>query len=380
MSSTGPDAGRGAARRSFGPVESRTSSPSSAPRAATRSRWCHRAGTRGWSVGPCPRPERSSSTCGVSTPIGAVDTTAAQVTVGAGATLAALQAHVRSDGLSFGVDLSARDTATIGGMVATNAGGLHVVKHGSMRAQVLGVQAVLGTGELVEANLAGLLKDNTGYDLPGLLCGSEGTLGIVTAARAAPGPDAGRAPGGPARHGLRRGCGGGVAGPAGAALPPGGRAAPRVGARGRRGSPGRALARRRSGAPCWLRWRGSRAGLADELGAATRPARGWGAVERGGGRPDGNRPVVALARGALRGGGVPRTRAQGGRHAPRHGGWPRSWLGSRMLSPAWPPARRCSSSAISPTGTSTSTSSGRRPMTTGPSTRSSTSSSSSGAA
>ena len=68
-------------------------------------------------------------------------------------------------------------------MVATNAGGLHVVKHGSMRAQVLGVQAVLGTGELVEANLAGLLKDNTGYDLPGLLCGSEGTLGIVTAAR-----------------------------------------------------------------------------------------------------------------------------------------------------------------------------------------------------
>ena len=67
--------------------------------------------------------------------------------------------------------------------MATNAGGLHVVKHGSMRAQLLGAQAVLGTGELVEANLAGLLKDNTGYDLPGLLCGSEGTLGIVTAAR-----------------------------------------------------------------------------------------------------------------------------------------------------------------------------------------------------
>ena len=75
-------------------------------------------------------------------------------------------------------------------MVATNAGGLHVVRHGSMRAQVLGVEAVLGTGELVEANLAGLLKDNTGYDLPGLLCGSEGTLGIVTAGAAAPGADA----------------------------------------------------------------------------------------------------------------------------------------------------------------------------------------------
>lgn len=115
--------------------------------------------------------------------IGAVDATAAQVTVGAGVTLAALQSHLRPHGLAFGVDLGARDTATIGGMVATNAGGLHVVRHGSMRAQLLGVQAVLGTGALVEVNLAGLLKDNTGYDLAGLLCGSEGTLGIVTAAR-----------------------------------------------------------------------------------------------------------------------------------------------------------------------------------------------------
>jgi FAD/FMN-containing dehydrogenase len=68
-------------------------------------------------------------------------------------------------------------------MVATNAGGLHVVRHGAMRAQVLGVEAVTGTGAVLRANLAGLVKDNTGYDLPGLLCGSEGTLGIVTAAR-----------------------------------------------------------------------------------------------------------------------------------------------------------------------------------------------------
>jgi FAD/FMN-containing dehydrogenase len=52
-----------------------------------------------------------------------------------------------------------------------------------MRAQVIGVEVVLGTGEVVAANLGGLLKDNTGYDLPGLLCGSEGTLGIVTRAR-----------------------------------------------------------------------------------------------------------------------------------------------------------------------------------------------------
>jgi FAD/FMN-containing dehydrogenase len=115
--------------------------------------------------------------------LGAVDVAAAQVTVGAGVALAVVQDHVAPDGLAVGVDLASRDTATIGGMVATNAGGLHVLRHGAMRAQVLGVEAVLGTGAVVAANLAGLVKDNTGYDLPGLLCGSEGTLGIVTTVR-----------------------------------------------------------------------------------------------------------------------------------------------------------------------------------------------------
>lgn len=115
--------------------------------------------------------------------LGPVDVEAAQITVGAGATLAAVQRHVARHGLAVGVDLGAREAATIGGMVATNAGGLHVLRHGAMRAQVLGVEAVLGTGQLLSANLGGLVKDNTGYDLPGLLCGSEGTLGIITAAR-----------------------------------------------------------------------------------------------------------------------------------------------------------------------------------------------------
>lgn len=115
--------------------------------------------------------------------LGPVDAAAAQVTVGAGVTLATVQGHVRPHGLTLGVDLAARDAATIGGMVATNAGGLHVLRYGTMRHQVLGVEAVLGTGAIVSANLAGLVKDNTGYDLPGLLCGSEGTLGIVTRAR-----------------------------------------------------------------------------------------------------------------------------------------------------------------------------------------------------
>jgi FAD/FMN-containing dehydrogenase len=111
-----------------------------------------------------------------------VDRAAGQVTAGAGVTLAALQAHAAGAGLAFGVDLGSRDTATIGGMVATNAGGIHVVRYGAMRAQVVGVEAVLGTGATV-SRLAGLVKDNTGYDLAQLLCGSEGTLGIVTAAR-----------------------------------------------------------------------------------------------------------------------------------------------------------------------------------------------------
>lgn len=114
--------------------------------------------------------------------IGPVDRLAGQVTAGAGVTLAALSAHVRSAGLEVGVDIGSRDSATIGGMVATNAGGLHVLRHGAMRAQVVGVEAVLGTGRVV-SRLGGLVKDNTGYDLAQLLCGSEGTLGIVTAAR-----------------------------------------------------------------------------------------------------------------------------------------------------------------------------------------------------
>jgi FAD/FMN-containing dehydrogenase len=114
--------------------------------------------------------------------LGPVDPLSAQVTVGAGATLAAVQAHASGAGLGVGVDLAARDGATIGGMVATNAGGLAVVRHGPMRASVAGLEAVLADGSVV-SHLGGLTKDNTGYDLAGLLCGSEGTLGVVTAVR-----------------------------------------------------------------------------------------------------------------------------------------------------------------------------------------------------
>ena len=111
-----------------------------------------------------------------------IDLDAGQATVEAGVPLAVLGAALRATGWEFGVDLGARDTATVGGMVATNAGGIRVLRYGSMRANVVGVEAVLGDGSVV-SRLGGLLKDNTGYDLTGLLCGSEGTLGIITAAR-----------------------------------------------------------------------------------------------------------------------------------------------------------------------------------------------------
>jgi len=109
-----------------------------------------------------------------------VDADAAQVTAGAGVSL---QRVADADpGLDLGVVIASRESATVGGAVATNAGGLRVLRYGPMRAQVRGLQAVLADGTVV-SHLAGLVKDNTGYDYPGLLAGSEGTLAVVTAAR-----------------------------------------------------------------------------------------------------------------------------------------------------------------------------------------------------
>lgn len=114
--------------------------------------------------------------------LGPVDAAAGQVTAGAGVTLRALQAHAAGAGLAFGVDFAARDRATVGGLLATNAGGLRVLRYGPMRAQVVGVEAVRADGRVL-ARMTGLTKDNAGYDLPGLLTGSEGTLAVVTRAR-----------------------------------------------------------------------------------------------------------------------------------------------------------------------------------------------------
>jgi FAD/FMN-containing dehydrogenase len=116
------------------------------------------------------------------TDLGPVSAAARQITAGAGVTLAAVAAHARAAGLDFGVDLAARDSATVGGMVATNAGGIRVLRYGSMREQVAGTEAVLMDGRIV-SRLDGLAKDSTGYDIGQLLTGSEGTLAVVTRLR-----------------------------------------------------------------------------------------------------------------------------------------------------------------------------------------------------
>jgi FAD/FMN-containing dehydrogenase len=111
-----------------------------------------------------------------------VDTLAAQVTAGAGVTIAELRAHAAQAGLEYGVDLAARDSATVGGTIATNAGGIQTIRYGPTRAQLLGLEAVLADGRVI-SRLGGIQADNTGYDLTQLLAGSEGTLGVITAAR-----------------------------------------------------------------------------------------------------------------------------------------------------------------------------------------------------
>lgn len=113
--------------------------------------------------------------------IRALDRQARTVTCEAGVILQPLHEAAEAQGLRFPLTLGGKGSATIGGLISTNAGGTQVLRHGSMRALVLGIEAVLADGGVLDT-LTPLRKDNRGFDLKQVLIGSEGTLGIVTAA------------------------------------------------------------------------------------------------------------------------------------------------------------------------------------------------------
>ncbi|GAB2788024.1 FAD-binding oxidoreductase [Dyella kyungheensis] len=108
----------------------------------------------------------------------AVDRT---LTVQAGMTLHAVHEAAREQGLLYPVDFAARGSCLIGGNIATNAGGIRVIRYGNTREWIAGLTVVAGNGELLQLN-RGLIKNSSGYDLRQLLIGSEGTLGIVVEA------------------------------------------------------------------------------------------------------------------------------------------------------------------------------------------------------
>ena len=110
-----------------------------------------------------------------------IDPVSDAMTVDAGVTLARAQAAAESVDRYFPLSLASEGSCTIGGNLATNAGGVHVIAYGSARDLALGVEAVLADGRVL-SGLSKLRKDNTGYDLTRLMIGSEGTLGVITAA------------------------------------------------------------------------------------------------------------------------------------------------------------------------------------------------------
>lgn len=113
--------------------------------------------------------------------IEAVDVAGRTMRVQAGVTLQRAQEEAERSDLMFPLDLGGRGSATIGGNISTNAGGMRVVRYGMMRSLVLGVEAVLADGTVL-GSLNRMLKNNAGYDLKQLFIGSEGTLGVVTRA------------------------------------------------------------------------------------------------------------------------------------------------------------------------------------------------------
>jgi FAD/FMN-containing dehydrogenase len=112
--------------------------------------------------------------------IRSVDADGLTLVAEAGVVLSHVHDAAAAIGAMFPLSLGAKGSATIGGLAATNAGGVQVLRHGTMRALVAGLEAVLPDGTVLH-QLSGLVKDNSGYDIKQLLIGSEGTLGVITA-------------------------------------------------------------------------------------------------------------------------------------------------------------------------------------------------------
>lgn len=111
--------------------------------------------------------------------IESIDVVGKTMSVQSGAVLQNVQEAAKDAGLQLGLDLGARGSCTIGGNVATNAGGLSVLRYGMTREQVLGLEVVLADGTII-SSMNSMMKNNAGYDLKQLFVGSEGTLGVIT--------------------------------------------------------------------------------------------------------------------------------------------------------------------------------------------------------
>ena len=101
------------------------------------------------------------------------------VTVEAGVILEKLGQFLEKEGFETPLDLGAKGSCQVGGNASTNAGGKYVIKYGSFRSHILGLEAVLPNGEVLDLS-SEIFKDNTGYDLKQLFIGAEGTLGVIT--------------------------------------------------------------------------------------------------------------------------------------------------------------------------------------------------------
>ncbi|MCB0371197.1 MAG: FAD-binding oxidoreductase [Bdellovibrionales bacterium] len=107
------------------------------------------------------------------------DPVSSVVSAEAGVILEKLGAFLEEQGFEVPLDLGAKGSCQIGGNASTNAGGKYVIKYGSFRSHILGLEAVLANGEVLDLR-SEVLKDNTGYDLKQLFIGGEGTLGVIT--------------------------------------------------------------------------------------------------------------------------------------------------------------------------------------------------------